>query len=115
MCDIVVLAEDAAKVAAGEKHTAAAVVALEAWFWENSLARKVSMSKVSFTFSKMWRNDIYFDGFCAYQTDTSGLVTVHSTKPRAKVAVAQVSISMCPLLCSVHGGEKMISGYVLVE
>lgn len=70
MCNVVVLAEDASEVAAGEEDAAASIVALKTRL-----------------FTKMRRHRVH-DYIGSYQAGPSSLESVDSAKSRAEVAVA---------------------------
>ena len=73
MCDVVVLAEDAAEVASREEDGARAMVALDAGL-----------------FAEMGGYDVDFGAFGGDQAEAGLLIAVDSAKPRAEVAVAEV-------------------------
>lgn len=72
--NIMILAKHTAQVASAEKHTAAAIVTLQAWF-----------------FAEM-RRDCVNDYICADQTCAGLLESVDATEPRTEIAVAQVLV-----------------------
>lgn len=79
--DVVVLAEDAVEVAAGEEDGPGAVVPLYAGL-----------------LAEMGRDDVDFGGFGADEADAGLFPAVHSAASRAEVAVAKVGVGFCPLL-----------------
>ena len=77
MCNVVVLAEDAAEVASGKEDGAGAVMALDAGL-----------------FAEMGSYDIDLGGLGTDEADAGSFPAVDSAAPRAEVAVAQVGIGL---------------------
>lgn len=80
VCDVVVLAEDAAEVASREEDGARAVVALYARL-----------------LAEMGRYDIDLGGLGADEADACLFPAIHSAASRAEVAVSQVGVGFRPL------------------
>jgi hypothetical protein len=73
--DVVVLAKDAAQVAAAEEDAAGAIVACDAGF-----------------FAKVRADDVYFDGGGPDEAVAGLLVAIDTAETRAEVAVAEVGV-----------------------
>jgi hypothetical protein len=76
MSNVMVLTEDASQIATREENAPASVVTLYAGL-----------------LAEVRADDIHFDGFGADEAIASPLVAIHITKARAKIAMAQMSIS----------------------
>ena len=93
-----VLAEDAAQVAAAEENTARAVVSCDARF-----------------FAKVRANDVYFGGGGANEAVAGLLIAIDATETRAEVAIAEVCVGEGTLARGVDGGEEVVAGNIVVE
>ena len=98
MRDVVVLAEDAAQVAAAEENTAGPIVTLDAGL-----------------FAKVRADDVYFDGGCADEAVAGRLVAVDGAEARAEVAVAEVGVGEGAFAGGIDGREQVVTGDVVVE
>ena len=80
MSDVVVLAEDATQVAAGEEDATGPIMALQAWLWSLLAASpmKASICSCIHTFSKVWGDSIDLDLLCANQAHACFLIAIHS-------------------------------------
>ena len=95
--DVVVLAENAAQVAAGEEDSTATIVALDAW-----LLAKVRRDRADLDV----RSDEAYA--CCF-------VPIHAAHSRAKVAVAEVGVRLTAFAGGVGGREEVIAGDVVVQ
>lgn len=94
--NIVVLAEDAAEIAAGEEDAAAAIVALDARL-----------------FAEMRRDGVH-DDVGPDQAGSRPFEPVDTAEARAKVAVPEVRVRMRSLFGGIDGGEELVAGKVVV-
>ena len=58
---------------------------------------------------------IDLDYFGTNETHSCLLVSVHTAQSWAKFTIAQMGVSLRPLLCCFDGGYQMIAGNVVVE
>lgn len=98
MRNVMVLTEDASQIATRKEHGAGPVISLDAGF-----------------FASMGRDCVDFDGGSTDQTDTGSLVAVYVAEARAKVALAQVSVSRGALLGGLYRSKELVAGHVVVE
>ena len=93
-----VLAKDAAQVAAAEEDTTRAVMSCDARL-----------------FAKVRANDVYFDGGGTDKAMSGLLITVDTAEAGAQVTIAEVGIGEGTLARGVDGGEEVVAGDVVVE
>jgi hypothetical protein len=93
-----VLAKDAAQVAAAEEDTTRAIVSCDARL-----------------FAKVRANDVYFDGGGADEAVAGLLIAIDATETRAEVAIAEVCVGEGTLARGVDGGEEVVARDVVVE
>ena len=92
------LAEDTAQVAAAEKYTARAVVALDERL-----------------FAKMRCYSSHLDRLGPNQAHTRLLVAINATQARAEVAFTQMSIGQRPLLGGIYRRKPLVARDVIIE
>jgi hypothetical protein len=96
--DIMVLAKDAAQVAAAKEDATRAVMSCDARL-----------------FAKVRANDVHFDGGGTDKAMTGLLIAVDTTEAGAEVTIAEVGIGEGTLARGVDGGEEVVAGDVVVK
>jgi hypothetical protein len=98
MRDVMVLAKDAAQVAATEEDAARAIVACDAGF-----------------FAKVGADDVHFHCGGADEAVARLLVTIDPAEARAEVAVAEVGVGKRAFPGGINGGDEVVAGDVVVQ